>query len=229
MTRPSARFGEHRVLEQLGVLIEGLGNAFGWKSKDLDHSGQLAPDGWAMAEATISAGQHFLVVLDESMVPLRSGWRPLDPVLACLRQRPPQVPVVLAGHTAPDGLIDQALLDRLPAVAIAMAGGVDRLLCAPPTRTHPVVAMGRWLMWSRQPWPARPPLQALLGRAAAWLLGVLVWTGTAAWVADARRLNALGPAALRTLLEGVANPSPQVTPQATPQVAPATLPQADQP
>lgn len=108
MKVPSARFGEHRVFEQLGVPIEGLGDGFSWKSKDLEHSGQLARDGWARAEATITAGQHFLVVLDEIMVPLRYGWLPLDPVLACLRQRPPHVHVVLTGRNAPDELIDLA-------------------------------------------------------------------------------------------------------------------------
>ncbi len=108
MKVPSARFGEHRVFEQLGVPIEGLGDGFSWKSKDLDHSGQLARDGWAKAQATISAGQHFLVVLDEIMYPLRYGWLPLDPVLDCLRQRPSQVHVVLTGRNAPDELMDLA-------------------------------------------------------------------------------------------------------------------------
>src|SRR6218665_3430709 len=71
MQVPTARFGEHRVFEQLGVPIIGLGDGFSWKSKDLDHSAELARHGWAQAEATIRAGEHFLVVLDEIMYPLR--------------------------------------------------------------------------------------------------------------------------------------------------------------
>jgi cob(I)alamin adenosyltransferase len=108
MKVPSARFGEHRVFEQLGVPIVGLGDGFSWKSKDLDHSAQLARDGWAKAEATIRAGEHFLVVLDEIMYPLRYGWLPLDAVLACLRERPPHVHVVLTGRGAPAELIELA-------------------------------------------------------------------------------------------------------------------------
>jgi len=108
MKVPSARFGEHRVFEQLGVPIEGLGDGFSWKSKDLEHSAQLARDGWARAEATIRAGDHFLVVLDEITYPLRYGWVPLEPVLACLRERPPHVNVVLTGRGAPKELIDLA-------------------------------------------------------------------------------------------------------------------------
>src|SRR3982751_3417269 len=44
MKVPSARFGEHRVFEQLGVPIEGLGDGFSWKCQDLEHSAALARD-----------------------------------------------------------------------------------------------------------------------------------------------------------------------------------------
>jgi len=108
MKVPSARFGEHRVFEQLGVPIEGLGDGFSWKSRDLDRSAQLARDGWARAEATIRAGAHFLIVLDEIMYPLRFGWLPLQPVLDCLRERPADVHVVLTGRNAPDELLELA-------------------------------------------------------------------------------------------------------------------------
>jgi cob(I)alamin adenosyltransferase len=96
------------VFEQLGVPIEGLGDGFSWKSRDLDHSAQLARDGWARAEATIRAGAHFLVVLDEIMYPLRYGWLPLQPVLDCLRTRPAGTHVVLTGRNAPAELIELA-------------------------------------------------------------------------------------------------------------------------
>jgi len=108
MKVPSARFGEHRIFEQLGIPIEGLGDGFSWKSRDLEHSAQLARDGWARAEATIRAGEHFLVVLDEIMYPLRYGWLPLEPVLQALRERPAHVHVVLTGRNCPPELIDLA-------------------------------------------------------------------------------------------------------------------------
>jgi len=47
-------------------------------------------------------------VLDEIMYPLRYGWLSLEPVLACLRERPPNVHVVLTGRNAPDELIAAA-------------------------------------------------------------------------------------------------------------------------
>lgn len=108
MKVPSARFGEHRLFEQLGIPIEGLGDGFTWKSKDLDHSAELAQHGWEKARATVMAGEHFMVVLDEIMYPLRYGWIPLESILDCLRNRPPHVHVVLTGRNAPAELIELA-------------------------------------------------------------------------------------------------------------------------
>ncbi len=108
MKVPSARFGEHRVFEQLGIPIEGLGDGFSWKSKDLDHSAQLARDGWQKAKASILDGQHFLVVLDEITYPLIYGWLPLEDVLQTLRDRPKDVHVCLTGRRCPPELIELA-------------------------------------------------------------------------------------------------------------------------
>jgi cob(I)alamin adenosyltransferase len=108
MKVPSARFGEHRMFEQLGIPIEGLGDGFSWKSKDLDHSAQLARDGWQKARAAILDGQHFLVVLDEITYPLIYGWLPLEDVLQTLRERPKDVHVCLTGRRCPPELIELA-------------------------------------------------------------------------------------------------------------------------
>lgn len=108
MKVPTARFGEHRMFEQIGLPIEGLGDGFSWKSKDLDHSAQLARDGWARAKATILDGEHFLVVLDEITYPLIYGWLPLDDVLQTLQSRPKDVHVCLTGRRCPPEIIELA-------------------------------------------------------------------------------------------------------------------------
>ena len=108
MKVPSARFGEHRMFEQLGIPIEGLGDGFSWKSKDLDHSAQLARDGWEKAKASILSGEHFMVTLDEITYPMIYGWLPLDDVLHTLRTRPTDVHVVLTGRRCPPELIELA-------------------------------------------------------------------------------------------------------------------------
>ena len=108
MKVPSARFGEHRMFEQIGIAIEGLGDGFSWKSQDLERSAQLARDGWERAKATILAGEHFLVVLDEITYPLIYGWLPLEDVLDTLRRRPREVHVCLTGRRCPPEIIELA-------------------------------------------------------------------------------------------------------------------------
>ncbi|HEY0297076.1 MAG TPA: cob(I)yrinic acid a,c-diamide adenosyltransferase [Bordetella sp.] len=108
MKVPTARFGEHRIFEKLGLPIEGLGDGFSWKSKDLDRSAQLARDGWQRARAAILGGDYFMVVLDEVTYPLVYGWIPLADVLQTLRDRPAAVHVVLTGRRCPQEIIDLA-------------------------------------------------------------------------------------------------------------------------
>jgi len=111
MKVPSARFGEHRMFEQLGIPIEGLGDGFSWKSQDLEHSAQLARQGWEKAKAAILSGENFMVVLDELTYPLIYGWMPLDDVLQTLRDRPKDVHVVITGRRCPPEII--ALADTV--------------------------------------------------------------------------------------------------------------------
>ena len=108
MKVPSARFGEHRMFEQIGIPIEGLGDGFSWKSQDLDRSAQLAREGWLRAKAIILAGKHFLVVLDEVTYPLIYGWLDLQDVLQTLRTRPADVHVCLTGRRCPPEIIELA-------------------------------------------------------------------------------------------------------------------------
>jgi len=108
MKVPSARFGEHRVFEQLNVPIEGLGDGFSWKSQDLEHSAQLARDGWAKASEAILSGEFFMVTLDELTYPITFGWVPLEEVLQTLRTRPPEVHVVITGRRCPAEIIEIA-------------------------------------------------------------------------------------------------------------------------
>ena len=111
MKVPTARFGEHRMFEALGIPIVGLGDGFSWKSQDLERSAQLARDGWALAKAAIQGGEFFMVTLDELTYPLIYGWVPLDEVLDTLKHRPPQVHVVITGRRCPAEII--ALADTV--------------------------------------------------------------------------------------------------------------------
>ncbi len=105
MKVPSARFGEHRAFETLGISIEGLGDGFSWKSKDLEQSAELARQGWTRAAEAIHSGEHFLVVLDEMTYPLIYGWVPLEEVVRTLSTRPRDVHVVITGRDCPAEIV----------------------------------------------------------------------------------------------------------------------------
>lgn len=106
-----ARFGEHRALALLGIPIEGLGDGFTWKSRDLEASATLAREGWARARAALLSGAWDLLVLDEATYPLRYGWIPLEEFLEALQGRPRHVHVVVTGRGAPEALL--ALADTV--------------------------------------------------------------------------------------------------------------------
>jgi len=108
MKVPTARFGEHRIFEQLGISVEGLGDGFSWKSKNLEHSAQLARDGWQKAKLAILSGDFFLVVLDEITYPLIYGWLPLDDIVMTLQTRSENVHVCMTGRRCPPELIELA-------------------------------------------------------------------------------------------------------------------------
>jgi cob(I)alamin adenosyltransferase len=112
MKVPTARFGEHRMFEQLGIPIEGMGDGFSWKSQDLEHSGQLARDGWLKAKAAIQSGEYFMVVLDEFTYPLIYGWMEpmggVEEVVQTLFDRPTHTHVVITGRRCPPEIIELA-------------------------------------------------------------------------------------------------------------------------
>jgi cob(I)alamin adenosyltransferase len=88
MKVPSARFGEHRMFEQTGFPIEGLGDGLAGRVKIWS----IRPN-WR-----VTAGKRpglpfwvatiFMVTLDEITYPLIYGWLPLDDVLETLKTRP---------------------------------------------------------------------------------------------------------------------------------------------
>ena len=106
-----ARFGEHRALAQLGIPVEGLGDGFTWKSRDLEASARLAQGGWERAKEAILSGEWDLVVLDEATYPLRYGWVSLEEFVDVLNHRPSHVHVVVTGRGAPEALM--ALADTV--------------------------------------------------------------------------------------------------------------------
>ena len=104
----SARAGEYRAFGRLGVPVDVLGEGFDWDCRDAAHCLHLAGQSWARARAALESGEHFMVILDDLIYPLRQGWLPLSEVMDVLRARPTHVHAVVTGRNAPQELVDQA-------------------------------------------------------------------------------------------------------------------------
>jgi cob(I)alamin adenosyltransferase len=102
------KVGEEKIGRQLGVDWLKGGDGFTWESPDLDESRGRAVAAWALARATIEAGEHKLVVLDEITYPINYGWISGEEVAATIRDRPSHVSIVATGRDAPAELIEVA-------------------------------------------------------------------------------------------------------------------------
>jgi cob(I)alamin adenosyltransferase len=102
------KVGEEKVARQLGVDWLKGGDGFTWESRDLDQSAGRARAAWELAAATIAAGEHKLVVLDELTYPINYGWIDGDEVASAIRDRPEHVSIVATGRDAPAALLDVA-------------------------------------------------------------------------------------------------------------------------
>ncbi|MBA2283836.1 MAG: cob(I)yrinic acid a,c-diamide adenosyltransferase [Acidimicrobiia bacterium] len=101
--------GEEKVCrDRLGVDWWAIGQGFTWDSADLTEDEAVAAEAWRHARATIEAGAHQLVVLDEITYPMNWGWIDPDEVVATLRDRPRAVTVFCTGRDAPAALVDVA-------------------------------------------------------------------------------------------------------------------------
>jgi cob(I)alamin adenosyltransferase len=102
------KVGEEKIGRQLGVDWLKGGDGFTWESADLDKSEGRAAAAWQLAAATIAAGEHRLVVLDEITYPMNWGWIDSDSVVEAIRTRPALVNIIATGRNAPAPLIDIA-------------------------------------------------------------------------------------------------------------------------
>ena len=102
------KVGEETIAVGLGVDWLKGGDGFTWESPDLDESAGRARAAWQLAAATLAAGEHKLVVLDEITYPINYGWIDGDEVAAAIRDRPSHVSVVATGRNAPPPLLEVA-------------------------------------------------------------------------------------------------------------------------
>lgn len=100
--------GEETMARRLGVDWWAIGEGFTWDSDDLSEDQAVAGEAWDRARSLLAAGEHRLVILDEITYPVNWGWIDEAEVVAAVKERSPEVNVILTGRDAPVGLIEVA-------------------------------------------------------------------------------------------------------------------------
>lgn len=106
--------GEREVLRGLptvdlevtgrGFTIERLRNP----NIPLEDHAAAAAHGWQVAQQVVREGEYDVVVLDELLGAIKAGLVPLPEVLSLVRDKPPELHLVLTGRNAPPELVELA-------------------------------------------------------------------------------------------------------------------------
>ena len=103
------KVGEAKAAAALGgITWEKMGDGWSWISRDLEHSADLAREGWEEVRRAIAEERFEFLLLDEITYPMNWGWIEADEVVETIRQRPGFQHVVITGRDAAPRLIDAA-------------------------------------------------------------------------------------------------------------------------
>jgi cob(I)alamin adenosyltransferase len=119
--------GERRVLERFGSLVEwhSMGEGFTWETQDRARDIAACRAAWDKAREMMARPDLALLLLDELNIALRYDYLDLDEVLATLRDRRPDLHVVVTGRNAKPALLEQAdLVTEMVATKHHFAAGV---------------------------------------------------------------------------------------------------------
>ncbi|HEY8262775.1 MAG TPA: cob(I)yrinic acid a,c-diamide adenosyltransferase [Methyloceanibacter sp.] len=119
--------GERKVLEGFGPLMEWhtLGEGFTWETQDKARDIAAAAKAWATAKTLMQDPALKLLVLDELNIALRYDYLPLDEVVQTLKDRRPDLNIVVTGRNAKPPMIEAAdLVTEMTLVKHHFAQGV---------------------------------------------------------------------------------------------------------
>jgi cob(I)alamin adenosyltransferase len=118
--------GERRILERFdGVSWHTMGEGFTWETQDRARDVAAATRAWDKARELMADASIRLIVLDELSIALRYDYLPLVDVIAALRERRPDLNIVVTGRNAKPELIEIAdLVTEMTLVKHHFAAGV---------------------------------------------------------------------------------------------------------
>ncbi len=119
--------GERNVLERFGALVQWhtMGEGFTWETQDRTRDIADCRRAWNQAVELMRDPELALLVLDELNIALRYDYLALDEVLEALRNRRPDLHIVVTGRNAKPLLIQAAdLVTEMTVVKHHFAAGV---------------------------------------------------------------------------------------------------------
>jgi cob(I)alamin adenosyltransferase len=119
--------GERKALEGFGPLMEWhtLGEGFTWETQDKARDIAAAAKAWETAKTLMQDPALELLVLDELNIALRYDYLPLDEVVQTLKDRRPDLNIVVTGRNAKPPMIEAAdLVTEMTLVKHHFAQGV---------------------------------------------------------------------------------------------------------
>lgn len=103
-----SRFGESRAADKLGIQMTAMGDGFTWRTKNMEHTQDLARHQWENCKQAILSDQYDVIIMDEFTYPLHYGWIPVEDVIDALKRKPHMLHIVITGRYAPQELVDFA-------------------------------------------------------------------------------------------------------------------------
>jgi cob(I)alamin adenosyltransferase len=119
--------GERRALERFGDQIEWhtMGEGFTWETQDRARDVAAAERAFAKVRELMAREDIRLLILDELNIALRYEYLPLAEVVAALKERRPDLHVVVTGRNAKPELVEAAdLVTEMSLVKHHFAAGV---------------------------------------------------------------------------------------------------------
>ena len=106
----SWKYGELQSAVRFSDLLEFhvVGEGFTWQSRDPEADRRAARAGWDLARERIQAGRHHLIILDEFTYVLKFKMVDEDEAIACFRNRPEALHLLITGRDAPPSLTEAA-------------------------------------------------------------------------------------------------------------------------